>query len=144
MSSCQNGLKRNRYIRVWGGFQNCFCFYIFILLKIAACKEKSWSKANHAVSQAPEHCLINGSILKKPMTKAQSAADVMEEMMVLGMWFFCLLFFFFFFLLNLTLIRTLLKASMPVQSKKEKKWKKERDDYKMRNMKQLFSHSITS
>lgn len=28
------------------------------------------------------------------MTKAQSAADVMEEMMVLGMWFFCLLFFF--------------------------------------------------
>lgn len=28
------------------------------------------------------------------MTKAQSAADVMEEMMVLGMWFFCPLFFF--------------------------------------------------
>lgn len=32
--------------------------------------------------------------------------------------------FFFFFLLNLTLIRTLLKASMPVQSKKEKNERK--------------------
>lgn len=70
---------------------------------------------NHAVSQAPEHGLINGLILKKPMTKAQSAADGAGDVVFLPA------VFFFFFLLNLTLIRILLKASMPVQSKKEKK-----------------------
>lgn len=71
------------------------------------------------MSQAPEHGLINGLILKKPMTKAQSAADGGGD--GAGDVVFLPAVFFSFFLLNLTLIRILLKASMPVQSKKEKK-----------------------